>query len=144
MSSDENNAEFVIHVKDEHDYHFPNKYVELRNELFENIKAAFFMRMKKNLEIYEVESSLKKYITEKSHVKKGIKKIPPTQFIDRKEDRYDENPAGVLLTETLKKHSPEDGKPTFVREGLDPDVTLSDFEQKAVIGLGSHGKIYLV
>jgi hypothetical protein len=49
MSKDTKNAEFIVHIKDEHDYHFTNYYVENRDELFENLKAAYYMRMSKNL-----------------------------------------------------------------------------------------------
>jgi len=35
-------------------------------------------------------------------------------------------------------------KPSFIREGQDKTVTLSDFETRSVIGKGSTGKVLLV
>jgi hypothetical protein len=53
-SAEPNNGEFIIHVEDDYDYHFPNTDVKLRDELFANLKAAYFMKRNKNLPIYKV------------------------------------------------------------------------------------------
>ena len=71
-SADSNNGEFIIHVEDDYDYHFPNTDVSLRNELFENLKAAYFMKRNKNLPIYKVSVPLKTYLTTKTDIKKQL------------------------------------------------------------------------
>ena len=68
-SSDPTDGEFIIHVEDDYDYSFPNKEVDRRNELFENMKAAYFMKRNKNLPIYKVSVPLDTYLTTKKDIK---------------------------------------------------------------------------
>jgi hypothetical protein len=76
-SAEPNNGEFIIHVEDDYDYHFPNTDVKLRDELFANLKAAYFMKRNKNLPIYKVQVPLKTYLTTKSDIAKNLQKRPP-------------------------------------------------------------------
>ena len=61
-----------MHVEDDYDYYFSNKDNILRDELFENLKASYFMARNKNLPIYKVSVPLKTYCTEKKDLKKGV------------------------------------------------------------------------
>ena len=88
-SADPNNGEFIIHVEDAYDYHFPNTDVTLRDELFENLKAAYFMKRNKNLPIYKVQVPLKTYLTTKKDIEKNIQHRPPNGYLAEAEDKYD-------------------------------------------------------
>ena len=65
-STQSGNNEFVVHVKDEYDYRF---VCELRDELFEQLKACYFSLMNTNLPIYGVPSKLKDIATSKKDIK---------------------------------------------------------------------------
>lgn len=71
-SSDPKNHEFTIHVMDDYDYSFPNTDAILRDEFFENLKAAYFMNRNKNLSVFQINQPMKIYVTTKSDMKKGI------------------------------------------------------------------------
>jgi hypothetical protein len=71
-SADTKNHEFIVHVEDDYDYAFPNTDAVLRDEFFENIKAAYFMARNKNLPIFAINVALKTYETTKSDLKKGL------------------------------------------------------------------------
>ena len=51
-SADAKNHEFIVHVEDDYDYTFPNTDAVLRDEFFENLKAAYFMARNKNLPVF--------------------------------------------------------------------------------------------
>lgn len=71
-SSDTKNHEFIVHVEDDYDYTFPNTDAVLRDEFFENLKAAYFLARNKNLPIFKIGVPMKNYVTAKSDLKKGI------------------------------------------------------------------------
>ena len=150
-SSDPKIAEFIIHVDDDYDYHFPNKDGQLRDELFENLKAAFYMKMNKNLPVFKVGVPLKNFLTEKKDLKKGIQRRPPTGYLDEAEDLYDPyvgagapSAKAALSKAGLGGMKGSNAAPSFVKAGMDAKVTLNDFETRHVIGKGSQGKIFLV
>ena len=84
-SSDENNKEFIVHVKDEYDYRF---VCDLREELFEQLKSCYFNLMNQNLPIYGVPGKLKEFATSKKDIKNGNEKLPPETWILKAEDIY--------------------------------------------------------
>lgn len=55
-STEAGNKEFVVHVKGEYDYRF---ICELRDDMFEQIKACYFHLMNDNLPVYGVPGKLK-------------------------------------------------------------------------------------
>jgi len=71
-SSDQKIGEFIVHVEDDYDYMFPNKDIVLRDELFENLKAAYYMARNKNLPVFKISVPLVNYCTSKSDLKKGL------------------------------------------------------------------------
>ena len=60
--------EFIVHVNDEYDYRF---VCDMREELFEQLKACYFNLMNKNIPIYGVPAKLKEYATSKKYIKGG-------------------------------------------------------------------------
>ena len=127
-SADYKIAEFIIHVEDDYDYFFPNKDDKRRDELFENLKAAYYYKMGKNMLVFKVNVPLKNYLTEKKDLKKGIQRHPPAGFLNDLEDHYD---TGIGMT-TEEKNKPTnslidaDGnnQPTFVKRGCENKTTL--------------------
>jgi len=71
-SADTKNHEFIVHVEDDYDYTFPNTDAILRDEFFENLKAAYFMARNKNLPVFKINVPMKTYCTSKSDIKKGL------------------------------------------------------------------------
>lgn len=67
-STESGNKEFVVHVKGEYDYRF---ICELRDEMFEQIKACYFHLMNENLPVYGVPGKLKQHCTSKNDAKNG-------------------------------------------------------------------------
>jgi hypothetical protein len=126
-SADYKIAEFIIHVEDDYDYFFPNKDDKRRDELFENLKAAYYYKMGKNLLVFKVNVPLKNYLTEKKDLKKGIQRHPPAGFLNELEDHYD---TGIGMTTAEKQQAPSlidaDGnnQPTFTKRGMDSKTTL--------------------
>ena len=55
-STEPNNKEFVVHVRGEYDYRF---ICEMRDDMFEQIKACFFHLMNENLPVFVVPGKLK-------------------------------------------------------------------------------------
>ena len=55
-STEDGNKEFVVHVRAEYDYRF---ICEMRDELFEQIKACYFHLMNENLPVFGVPGKLK-------------------------------------------------------------------------------------
>ena len=55
-STEANNKEFVVHVRGEYDYRF---ICEMRDDMFEQIKACFFHLMNENLPVFGVPGKLK-------------------------------------------------------------------------------------
>ena len=85
-STEESNKEFVVHVRADYDYRF---ICELREELFEQIKACFFHLMNENLPVYGVPGKLAQYSTSKNDKKANVDKVPPENFRLRGEDLYE-------------------------------------------------------
>ena len=85
-STEPNNKEFVVHVKGEYDYRF---ICELRDDMFEQIKACYFHLMNENLPVYGVTGKLKQHCTSKQDAKAGQDKLPPDNFRLRNEDLYE-------------------------------------------------------
>jgi hypothetical protein len=75
----------VVHVKGEYDYRF---ICELRDELFDQIKACFFHLMNDNLPVFGVPGKLKQHCTSKNDQKQNLDKLPPDSFRLRGEDMY--------------------------------------------------------
>ena len=103
--------------------------------------------MNENLPIYGVPENVSQFCTEKKDIKKGEEKQPPEAYRLRNEDQFDpireeENKENIL--DDLPDLSSGEHRPTFVKQGLDANATLSDFEIKSVIGRGSFGKVFLV
>ena len=73
-STEEGNKEFVVHVRADYDYRF---ICELRDELFEQIKACYFHLMNDNLPVYGVPGKLAQHATSKNDKKSNVDKIPP-------------------------------------------------------------------
>ena len=125
-STEPGNMEFVVHIKDEYDYRF---ICETREELFEQLKACFFNLMNKNLPIYGVPAKLKDYETSKKDVKAGQERLPPEQYLLRKEDVYE--PLRESANSSTSSHglsieeddlpAPGQHRPTFAKKG-DMDV----------------------
>lgn len=144
-STETGNMEFIVHVENEYDYRF---VCEMREELFEQIKACFFNMMNKNIPIFGIPAKLKDYATSKKDIKGGLEKVPPDTYLLRNEDVYEPvRQAATSLGNSLEEDDlPVPGsnhRPTFAKKG-DMDVSLSDFVIKKVIGRGSFGKVFLV
>ena len=146
-STEAGNKEFVVHVKGEYDYRF---ICELRDDMFEQIKACYFHLMNENLPVYGVPGKLKGHCTSKNDAKAGQDKLPPDSFRLRAEDLYEpltDTPASATSTAPDEDDElPQGGnhRPSFVNPKCEQDVTLSDFVIKSVIGRGSFGKVFLV
>ena len=145
-STEANNKEFVVHVRGEYDYRF---ICELRDDMFEQIKACYFHLMNENLPVFGVPGKLKQHCTSKNDAKAGQDKIPPESYRLRAEDLYepltDAAPATNSAAPDEEDELPRgEHRPTIVNPKCDPNVTLSDFEIKSVIGRGSFGKVFLV
>ena len=143
--------EFVLHVRNEYDYRF---ICDNREELFNSIKAVYFLQMNDNLPIYAVSENLKTYATSKKDVKNDLIKMPPEKYRQYFEDVYEpistKPAASNNNTSTLTTESDDDvipanctAKAAFSKTG-DTESTLSDFVIKKVIGRGSFGKVFLV
>ena len=85
-STEESNKEFVVHVRADYDYRF---ICEMREELFEQIKACFFHLMNENLPVYGVPGKLAQHATSKNDKKANVDKVPPENFRLRGEDLYE-------------------------------------------------------
>ena len=85
-STEMGNLEFIVHVKDEYDYRF---VCDLREELFEQLKACYFTLMNANLPIYGVPSKLKEFATSKKDIKNGSEKLPPDSYHMKSENLYE-------------------------------------------------------
>lgn len=147
-STEAGNKEFVVHVRGEYDYRF---ICELRDDMFEQIKACYFYLMNENLPVYGVPGKLKQHCTSKQDAKANQDKLPPDSFRLRGEDLYE--PLTDQATSGANNMTPDDDdelptagghRPSFVNPKLDQNVTLSDFVIKSVIGRGSFGKVFLV
>jgi hypothetical protein len=153
-SSIPGNWEFVVHFKDEYDYRF---ICENRDEMFESLKAVYFLQMNTNLPIYAVsEKHLKSWATSKKEAKEGKDKTPPQDKRLFDEDVYEPVDDPARMTQASYDRSttwenfddegiPGEGdfKPTFTKDN-DNAAKLSDFVIKKVIGRGSFGKVFLV
>ena len=147
-STEANNKEFVVHVRGEYDYRF---ICELRDDMFDQIKACYFHLMNENLPVYGVPGKLKQHRTSKNDAKAGLDKIPPDSFRLRAEDDYEpltDTPASATSSTAPDEDDelPTAGnhRPSFCNPKVDANVTLSDFVIKSVIGRGSFGKVFLV
>ena len=65
-STEQGNKEFVVHVKGEYDYRF---ICEMRDDMFEQIKACYFHLMNENLPVFGVPGKLKQHCTSKNDAK---------------------------------------------------------------------------
>jgi len=138
-----NNNEFIVHVKDEYDYRFN---CEKREELFEHLKECFFNLMNENLPIFGVPGNVKEFATSKKDIKAGTEKVPPDSYRLRNEDLYEpvKEQAQDNTLDMEELPAPDlKARATFAKKG-DMNVTLADFEIKKVIGRGSFGKVFLV
>lgn len=148
-STEAGNKEFVVHVKSDYDYRF---ICELRDEMFEQIKACYFHLMNENLPVYGVPGKLKQHCTSKNDKKAGVDKLPPDSFRLRGEDLYEplsdtpsNNNNSSVSDDDDELPTAGNHRPSFVNPKLgDANVTLSDFVIKSVIGRGSFGKVFLV
>ena len=143
-STENNNNEFICHVKDEYDYRFT---CEKREELFNALKECWFNLMNENLPIYGVPGNVKQFATGKKDIKQGVEKQPPASYLLRNEDMFEpiveESKTEVTIEADELPDPSEIHRPTFKRNESD-NTTLSDFEIKKVIGRGSFGKVFLV
>lgn len=147
-AQDPKNLEFVLHVKDEYDYRF---ICDVREALFDSVKACYFQKENENLPIYVVPEALKKYTTGKKEAKNKQFKIPPETYYREDENSFKphvEEPVDKKMEHlTISKDElpvmTGGHRPTFAKDG-NLDVTLDDFEIKKVIGRGSFGKVFLV
>jgi len=109
----------------------------------------------KNIPIYGVLGNLDQYVTKKKESKSGIDQIPPEKFRLKEEDIYKaynrisslESPLALGLTiEDDDIWSPVDEyeSNTIYSRNTRSDVSMSNFEIKAVIGRGNYGKVLLV
>ena len=55
--TEEKNNEFVLHIKNEHDYRFDCVTRQIRNECITAVKECFFYATAKDLPIFGVQSS---------------------------------------------------------------------------------------
>ena len=145
-STEEGNKEFVVHVRADYDYRF---ICELRDELFEQIKACYFHLMNDNLPVYGVPGKLAQHATSKNDKKANVDKIPPETYRLRGEDLYEplsDNPADAQSQQSDDEEEiPQQNiAPRFAKPNEDQNVSLSDFVIKSVIGRGSFGKVFLV
>ena len=145
-STEEGNKEFVVHVRADYDYRF---ICELRDELFEQIKACYFHLMNDNLPVYDVPGKLAQHSTSKNDKKANVDKIPPETYRLRGEDLYEplsDNPADAQSQQSDDEEEiPQQNiAPRFAKPNEDQNVSLSDFVIKSVIGRGSFGKVFLV
>ena len=67
---------FIVHVKDEYDYLFKAENEYQQKEIFDALKDSYFKLMNDNLPIYEVPGELALYTTTKSDAKNHLVKIP--------------------------------------------------------------------
>ena len=86
QSLQKGNFEFVVHIRNEYDYRF---ICDVREELFQSLKACFFMVANDNLPIFALDEPLKKWETSKKEAKTGSFKIPPNNFRLWEEDVYE-------------------------------------------------------
>ena len=148
-STEAGNKEFVVHVKGEYDYRF---ICDLRDEMFEQIKACYFHLMNENLPVYGVPGKLKQHCTSKQDAKSGQDKLPPDSYRLRNEDLYEPETAASTTGSNRGSQLEDDDAlpegselaPSFVNPKAEANVTLSDFEIKSVIGRGTFGKVFLV
>ena len=85
-STEQGNKEFVVHVKGEYDYRF---ICEMRDDMFEQIKACYFHLMNENLPVFGVPGKLKQHCTSKQDAKAQVDKLPPDGYRMRAEDLYE-------------------------------------------------------
>ena len=85
-STELNNNEFIVHVKNEYDYRF---VCEKREELFSHLKECYFTLMNENLPIYGVPGKVKEFSTSKKDIKAGCEKQPPEGYRLRNEDLFE-------------------------------------------------------
>jgi hypothetical protein len=85
-NKDQKDLEFVVHVKNEYDYQF---ICPARDELITSMKAVYFMKLNKNLPIYEYPDALKKIATSKKEASAGQDRIPSDEYRLHEEDIYE-------------------------------------------------------
>ncbi len=78
-----------MHVEDDYDYYFSNKDNILRDELFDNLKASYFMARNTNLPIYKVNVPLKTDYNEKKDLKKDVQKMHTHDYNLESENYFD-------------------------------------------------------
>jgi len=77
----------------------------MRDELFENLKAAYFLLAKKNLPVYKVPKLNKKtQYTNKDDARKAIMKAPNQSFLSEESNLY-EMPAGSEVVQFTSDHT---------------------------------------
>ena len=73
-------------MRADYDYRF---ICDMRDELFEQIKACYFHLMNDNLPVYGVPGKLAAHATSKNDKKANVDKIPPETYHLRGEDLYE-------------------------------------------------------
>ena len=148
-STEAGNKEFVVHVKGEYDYRF---ICEMRDDMFEQIKACYFHLMNENLPVFGVPGKLKQHCTSKNDAKAQVDKLPPDGYRMRGEDLYEpltdqastSSSNNNVLDSDDELPTVGEHRPSFVNPRCEQNVTLADFVIKSVIGRGSFGKVFLV
>ena len=92
-NKDSKDLEFVVHVKNEYDYQF---ICPARDELITSMKAVYFMKLNKNLPIFEYPDALKKIATSKKDAAAGSDRIPAAEFRLAEEDIYEPLSTGSI------------------------------------------------
>ena len=113
-----------MHVRGEYDYRF---ICELRDDMFEQIKACYFHLMNENLPVYGVPGKLKAHCTSKNDAKAGADKIPPESFRLRAEDLYEpltDTPSNASTNNSTTPDEDDelptgDHRPSFVNPKVD-------------------------
>ena len=147
-STEDGNKEFVVHVRADYDYRF---ICEMRDELFEQIKACYFHLMNENLPVYGVPGKLAQHATSKNDMKANVDKVPPETYRLRGEDLYEPLSEDATNQPGASQSDDDDEIPTtgniaprFAKPNEDQNVSLTDFVIRSVIGRGSFGKVFLV
>jgi hypothetical protein len=82
-----NKNEFVIHVKNEHDYRIQTICQYTRKDVTDLLKRVYAEKTGINLPFFHIEANtLKKFCTDEKQAKRGITLMPPSQFRNYDED----------------------------------------------------------
>ena len=96
--TEEKNNEFVLHIKNEHDYRFDCVTRQIRNECITAVKECFFYATAKDLPIFGVQSSKYKmgdFVQTKKDLERNNRSMPGEHFRLHEEDTCGKNAASV-------------------------------------------------